>query len=84
MKASIIRIGNSQGVIIPKVLLEQAQLSGEVELAVRDRQIIISPAAGPRRDWAMKFNTMADLGDDKLLDAGTPAQTSWDEDEWEW
>lgn len=84
MKASIIRIGNSQGVRIPKVFLEQAQLTGEVELVVQDRQIIISPAAGPRQDWAMKFRSMARLGEDRLLDAGSPAQTSWDEDEWEW
>lgn len=84
MKASIIRIGNSQGVRIPKVFLEQAQLAGEVELEVRDRQIIISPAAGPRHNWAMQFSAMARRGDDKLLDAGSHAQTSWDEDEWEW
>ena len=84
MKARIIRIGNSQGVRIPKVFLEQAQLAGEVELVVRDRQIIISPAAGPRQDWAMKFRAMASLGDDRLLDTGSPAQASWDEEEWEW
>ena len=41
MKASIVRIGNSQGIRIPKVVLEQTQLKGEVELEVRDQQILI-------------------------------------------
>jgi antitoxin MazE len=35
MKAQIIQIGNSQGVRIPKVMLEEARLAGEVELEIR-------------------------------------------------
>lgn len=68
MRASIIRIGNSQGIRIPKVLLDQTRLAGEVEMVVRDRQIIISPVTHPRQDWSMKFRSMAARGDDSLLD----------------
>lgn len=35
-KTQIISIGNSQGVRIPKILLEQSKLSGEVELELKD------------------------------------------------
>ena len=42
------RIGNSQGVRIPKVLLDRAQLGDEVELEVGDEQIVIRPVA---RAW---------------------------------
>jgi len=84
MKASIVRIGNSQGIRIPKVVLEQTHLSGEVELEVRDRQIIIRSAKKPRQGWAQKFRAMAERGDDKLLDAEAINQTSWDKEEWEW
>lgn len=84
MRASIIRIGNSQGIRIPKVLLDQTQLAGEVELKVQDRHIIIGPVSGPRQEWATRFSAMTERGDDTLLDAGTTALTSWDEEEWEW
>jgi antitoxin MazE len=84
MKASIVRIGNSQGIRIPKVVLEQTHLSGEVELEVGDRQILIRSAAKPRQDWPQKFRAMAARGDDKLLDAEAIGQTSWDKEEWQW
>ena len=44
MKTNIVSIGNSQGVRIPKILLEQSKLSGEVELEVCGESIIIKPA----------------------------------------
>ena len=84
MRASIVRIGNSQGIRIPKVVLEQTQLEGEVELEVKDREILIRPVSKPRQDWAQKFKAMAEKGDDKLLDSSSIDQTSWDKEEWEW
>jgi len=84
VRASIVRIGNSQGIRIPKVVLEQTQLEGEVELEVKDREILIRPVSRPRQDWAQKFKAMAEKGDDKLLDSSSIDQTSWDKDEWEW
>ena len=88
MKANIIRIGNSQGVRIPKVLLEQTRLSGEVEMEVRGNTIIIKtasrPRSRPRKDWEEKFKAMAERGDDRLLDVEQMGQTSFDEKEWLW
>ncbi len=84
MRASIVRIGNSQGIRIPKVVLEQTHLKGEVELEVRDQQILIRAARKPRQDWGRKFRLMAEKGDDRLLDRDVVGQTSWDEEEWQW
>ena len=84
MKASIIRIGNSKGIRIPKVMLEQTRLSGEVEMEARDQQIVIRPLSSPRQGWEEKFRTMCERGDDKLLDADLAGQTSWDKEEWLW
>lgn len=84
MRASIVRIGNSQGIRIPKVVLEQTRLEGEVELEVKDREILIRPVSRPRQDWAQKFRAMAENGDDKLLDSSSIDQTSWDKEEWQW
>jgi antitoxin MazE len=84
MKTRIIRIGNSRGVRIPKPLLEQTGLQGEVEIHAEDGSLVIRPARRPREDWAAAFEKMARRGDDALLDAETPTLSSWDEDEWEW
>jgi antitoxin MazE len=81
MKTRIVRIGNSHGVRIPKPLLEQVGLRGEVEIDVQDGSLVIKPAT-PRAGWAEAFQAMAEQGDDALLDPATP--TSWDEEEWEW
>ncbi|MCL5966180.1 MAG: AbrB/MazE/SpoVT family DNA-binding domain-containing protein [Deltaproteobacteria bacterium] len=84
MRASIVRIGNSQGIRIPKVVLEQTQLKGEVELEVRDQQILIRAVRRPRHDWARKFRFMAERGDDRLLDSEAIGLASWDKEEWQW
>ncbi len=41
MKAQIIQIGNSQGIRIPKTLLEETKISGEVELESHAEGIVI-------------------------------------------
>ena len=84
MKARIIKIGNSQGIRIPKVLLEQSGLGEEVELEVQDAQIIIHAAGGPRQGWDEVFHAMAAQGDDQLLDGDLTGQTDWDENAWQW
>ena len=84
MRASIVRIGNSQGIRIPKVVLEQTRLHGEVDLEVKDEKIIISHVKKPRQDWDRQFKLMAERGDDKLIDSEVVSLTSFDEEEWEW
>lgn len=83
MKTRIVRIGNSQGIRIPKPLLAQAGLSGEVEIKLRNSTLIIQAASKPRAGWATAFRAMAERGDDLLLDATAPA-SSWDQGAWEW
>ncbi|GFO64596.1 AbrB/MazE/SpoVT family DNA-binding domain-containing protein [Geomonas paludis] len=82
MRTNIIRIGNSQGIRIPKVLLEQSRVGTEVDVEVEDGMIVIRSASRPRDGWTEKFRLMAEQGDDKLVDEGV--QTEWDKDEWEW
>ena len=84
MRAHIIRIGNSQGIRIPKVLLEQSRLGTEVELEVEDEKIIIRSASRSREGWGEKFRLTAESGDDRMFDEDLGVQTEWDKDEWEW
>jgi antitoxin MazE len=83
MRTRIIKIGNSQGVRIPRALLEQSGLSTEVELEVQDTQIVIRSAERPRQGWEEAFCVMAEHQDDRLLDPDLTGQTPWDEGEWQ-
>ena len=83
VKTRIVRIGNSQGVRIPKILLDQTNLGEEVELEVEQGRIVIRASRPLREGWDKQFKLMADTGDDSLLDEDLTA-TIWDEDEWEW
>ena len=84
VKARIVKIGNSQGIRIPKLLLEQADLGEEVELELQGGQLVIRPVHRARHDWADQFQAMAAQGDDVLLDGEVMIHTAWDEEEWEW
>lgn len=83
-KTRIVNIGNSRGIRIPKLLLDQAELRDEVEIEVQGDQLIVRPVRGPRQGWDEQFAEMAERGDDRLLDPETVALSSWDKDEWEW
>jgi antitoxin MazE len=83
IKGRIIKVGNSQGIRIPKSLLEQSGIGENVTIEVRDNQIVIAAASRVRAGWAEAFAQMASNGDeDVVLD--NPVATAWDEEEWEW
>lgn len=43
MKTSIIKIGNSRGIRIPKKLLEETKLNGEADIFVEKGALVIRP-----------------------------------------
>lgn len=83
MKVDIIRIGNSQGVRLPKALLEACRLEGTVNLDVEDGRLVITPARSFRAGWTESFKAMAESGDDALLidDGVSPGPEDAD---WQW
>ena len=82
IRASIVRIGNSQGVRIPKTLLAISGIENDVEIVVTKGAIIIRPARKARENWAEQFEAMALSGDDTLLD--DLVLTEWDKEDWKW
>ena len=58
MDATIIRIGNSRGVRLPKALLAQTGLHGKVELTVKGDGLVIKPAKEPLIDTAAMSEAM--------------------------
>ena len=81
-KTRIVRIGNSRGIRVPKVLLDEAGLPEEVELRAEPGRLVVSAATRPRAGWASKAKSMPQGGDDTLLDPATP--TTFDETDWRW
>ena len=84
MRARIVKIGNSQGVRIPKPILEQSGITKDVDIEVKNNQIIIRPLLKPRMEWDEAFRKMAENDDDMLIDGDDLISHSWDETEWQW
>ncbi len=82
LRTRITRIGNSRGIRVPKVFLEQLGLEGEVELTLQPDRLVVRPARRPRAGWDDAFQRMAQQGDDRLLDEATA--TEWERTDWEW
>ncbi len=68
MKLNIVQIGNSKGIRIPKVILDQCNINKEVDLEVENGKIILYPIyKKPRKYWDKKFKEMKKNQDDKLI-----------------
>jgi antitoxin MazE len=82
MKSRIVQMGNSRGIRLPKVLLEESQLPDEVDLQAEPGRIVIRRGSRPRAGWAAAARKMRERDEDRLLDPTTP--TRFDEKEWKW
>ncbi|MBN2384737.1 AbrB/MazE/SpoVT family DNA-binding domain-containing protein [bacterium] len=83
MRAHIIKIGNSQGLRIPKPILDQTGIMDDVEIEVENDQIIIRPVKDVRDGWDAAFKAMGEKGHDEPL-CDDNISHSWDEEEWQW
>jgi len=67
MELSIIKIGNSKGIKLSKMILDKYQISDKIELILEKGYIILKPKTEPRKNWDKAFEKMHENGDDKLL-----------------
>ena len=68
MLTTIRKMGNSQGVLIPKPLLQQVGLADQAEMRVEgDALVLRRPKAAPRTGWAEASRRLAEAGDDALV-----------------
>ena len=82
IRTRIVKIGNSQWVPIPKLLLEQSGIHTDVEIEVQGDHLTIWTASCLRAGWDEAFAAMAEQHDDALLD--DVISTDWDHAEWDW
>jgi len=82
MEVAIRKMGNSQGVLIPKPILAQVGLEGTADLQVRDGVIEIRAIRrNPREGWADDARRLAAQGGDALV---WPEVSNEDDDKLVW
>jgi len=82
MEVAIRKMGNSQGVLIPKPLLAQVGLEGTADLQVRNGVIEIRPVRrNPREGWAEDARGLASSGASELV---WPEVSNEVDDDWVW
>ena len=84
--ATLIKIGNSQGIRIPKPLVEQAQLENrELSLEVTQEGLLIRPLKQPRQDWPEKIRlSLEKNGQSEKLDHDLLGTKLTEKNDWEW
>ncbi len=86
MLTKIRRIGNSQGILLSKTMLDQVDIEEYVNVEIKGNAIMIFPAnTNPRDGWAEQFrlateDVMADK-DENLMDN---VPNAFDDSEWTW
>ena len=86
MLTKIRRIGNSQGILLSKTMLDQVDIEEYVNVEIKGNAIVIFPAnTNPRDGWAEQFrlateDVMADK-DENLMDN---VPNAFDDSEWTW
>ena len=68
MRISLVNIGNSQGIRLPKAVIQQAGLTDELDLEVSGDSIIIRPRRDLRDTWADAAAACNQAGEDQLDD----------------
>jgi len=67
MELSVINIGNSKGIRLPKAVLKKYNIQDKIELIFEKGYLILKPKTEPRKDWEKSFKKMHQNGDDQLL-----------------
>ncbi len=86
LRGKLVRIGNSRGIRLPKAVIEQAGLKNDVEIAVRDGQVIIQSTDHPRAGWEEQIKkALVEYGDDiEDWRDWQNMSNEFDEKEWTW
>ena len=83
MRLKVINIGNSKGIRFPQALIQQYNLTAEINAELKKDGIMITPTQKPRAGWEEQFKqaTSKISSEEKSwMDTGN----SFDEEEWTW
>lgn len=83
MRSEIRQVGNSKGIILPKVILEQCHLEEAVELKVIEGELVITPISKKRAGWEQAFKNFKHEKD-VLVREWQAFSNESDEEDWVW
>ncbi len=82
---TLIRIGNSQGIRIPKAVIEQARLENkQLEFKIIDDGLLIQPVKNNREGWKEQFDKALESQESSKADQEWLDAPLVDEEDWEW
>ena len=82
---TLIRIGNSQGIRIPKAVIEQARLADkQLEFKITDDGLLIQPVKKPRESWKEQFDKIIESRESGEADHEWLDAPLVDDEDWEW
>jgi antitoxin MazE len=84
MQVKLVKIGNSFGIRIPKSLIQQYNLEGDIEIAPNENGILIRSRKNSRAGWQEQLSASINDGyqpDEELLEGFDDDFTST---EWQW
>ncbi len=67
MEVTVITIGNSKGIRIPKAVLEEYHINEKLEMTLEKNRIVLTPKTSPRKGWEESFRQMHANGEDNLF-----------------
>ncbi len=85
MRTKIVRVGNSQGIILNKSLLQQYGLKEEVEIHPQPEGLLItSVTKATREGWDQQFKAAIAQGHTPEPEMLEGFSNEFDQDEWQW
>jgi len=82
MLVSLVAIGNSKGIRLPKTVIDQLQVEDKLELEIDDTKIVLKPIKSKaRQGWNEAFTNMHQMNEDSIIDE---VQIDSEAFEWVW
>ncbi|MEI8053877.1 MAG: AbrB/MazE/SpoVT family DNA-binding domain-containing protein [Bacteroidota bacterium] len=83
MKIKLINIGNSKGLRLSKALIQQYNITEDIQLELKEDGILLKPLAKPRSSWSEQFEK-AVKPIEKQEKKWMEARNRFDKEEWTW
>jgi antitoxin MazE len=85
MRAKIIKIGNSRGIMLSKQLLNQYAFIKEVEIIPNKEGVLITAIKEkPRQNWDKQFEEAKAMGHEAEGEMLEGFENDFDKNEWKW
>lgn len=79
------KIGNSQGILLPRAVLQQVGIEGSVDIEVAEGALILRAVKNhPRDGWEAAFDKAWQHGDQPESDLFEGASNQFDQTDWTW